>query len=149
MSQVFANNASAILAASISDTDTTITVSNQKNIPTLAMGDYFLATLFLNSNPDHIEVIKVTDVLGDTWTIEREQEDTSPLAHNANSPIELRLTKGSIELIFAAISSIDLTALINDEEKSLTSTFSSLQIEKEIQSKTSTAFIMAYGGYNG
>ena len=99
MSQQFANNASAVLAASIGTADTTITVTEQKNIPALEAGDYFLATLFLNSDPSHIEVVKVTGVTGNTWTIEREQEDTAPLAHDINTPVELRLTAGSLKAL--------------------------------------------------
>lgn len=99
MSQQFANNASAVLASSIGIADTTLTVSEQKNIPALEAGDYFLATLFLNSDPSHIEVVKVTGVTGNTWTIERQQEDTAPLAHDINAPIELRLTAGSLKAL--------------------------------------------------
>ncbi|WP_067097952.1 hypothetical protein [Marinomonas atlantica] len=146
MSQQFANNASAVLAASISAADTTITVSEQKNIPTLEAGDYFLATLFLNSDTDHIEIIKVTAVSGSAWTIERAQEGTAPLVHNINSPIELRLTKGTLENIVNLINSIDLSVLIDDGEISLQKTLSSSKIQKEIQEKTSTAYLMSFGG---
>ena len=60
MSIKFTNNATATLAASISTSSTSLTVTTGQGalFPTLAAGDYFYATLVDSSN--NIEIVKIT-----------------------------------------------------------------------------------------
>lgn len=95
--QIFANNACAELASTVSDADTLLTVINEKNIPAVSGGDYFLATLSSAADPDHVEIVKVTSAAAGQWTVERAQEGTVALTHAAATPVELRLTAGSLE----------------------------------------------------
>lgn len=92
MAMKFTNNASATLAASISSSSTSITVTTGQGalFPALGSGDYFYATLFDSSN--HIEIIKVTARSGDTLTAVRGQDSTTARAFTAADKIELRAT---------------------------------------------------------
>lgn len=92
----FTNNASAELASSITDVQTTIVVASGQGakFPALGVGDYFYATLVNPSN--ELEIVKVTARSTDTLTVLRAQEGTSPRAYNAGERIELRVTAGAL-----------------------------------------------------
>jgi hypothetical protein len=78
---LFANNASALLAASINDTDTTIQVASGYGalFPSPSGTQYFLLTL--EDNSGNIEVVKITGRTGDNLTMDsaadRGQEGTT------------------------------------------------------------------------
>lgn len=95
---LFSNNASALLAATITDSDTTIQVATGfgANFPSPAGSQYFMVTLE-DDNGD-IEVVKCTARSGDNLTVERAQEGTTAQAFTLNvTRVELRLTKGVME----------------------------------------------------
>jgi len=92
----FANNAVSSLSSGISNTATSITIAagNGSLFPSLTGGDYFYATLMDTSN--NLEIVKVTNRTGDTMTIVRGQDNTSPRAYSAGDRVELRLTTAGL-----------------------------------------------------
>jgi hypothetical protein len=80
---LFSNNASTTLAAAISNTATTVTVASGTAalfpVPNATTGTHFHATLVKNGAPGTYEIVDVTAVSGDTFTISRHQESTSAL----------------------------------------------------------------------
>ena len=92
----FTNNATATLAASISTSSTSLTVTTGQGalFPTLASGDYFYATLVDSSN--NIELVKITARSGDTLTAIRAQEGTTARAYLAADKLELRVTAAAL-----------------------------------------------------
>lgn len=99
--QLFANNASALLAASIDDNDLTVQVDSGFGalFPSPGAGEYFLVTL-VNASGD-FEIVKVESRATDLLTIAtggRGQEGTSAQAWvNGNTRVELRVTKGTLD----------------------------------------------------
>ena len=87
----FSNNASAVLASSISGVTTSISVQTGQGaqFPTLA-SDYFFATLVDSSN--NLEIVKVTARTGDVMTVVRAQEGTTARSYSAGDKFELRPT---------------------------------------------------------
>ena len=92
MTTLFANNASAPIASSITTLSTTITVSSGQGaeFPAITGSDYFIATLVDTSN--NVEIVKVTARSVDVMTVVRAQEGTTARAYAAGSLIELRMT---------------------------------------------------------
>ena len=92
----FTNNATATLAASISTSSTSLTVTTGHGalFPTLASGDHFYATLVDSSN--NIELVKITARSGDTLTAIRAQEGTTARAYLAADKLELRVTAAAL-----------------------------------------------------
>jgi hypothetical protein len=88
----FTNNATATLAASISTSSTSLTVTTSQGalFPTLGAGDYFYATLTDSSN--NLEIVKITARSGDTLTAVRAQEGTTARIYAAADKLELRVT---------------------------------------------------------
>lgn len=86
------NNANATLAASITSSATSITVTSGQGarFPTLSVGDYFYATLVDTSN--NLEIVKCTARSTDVLTVTRAQESTTARAYSAGDRIEIRLT---------------------------------------------------------
>lgn len=91
-----ANNAVTIIREAISASDTTIVVAlgSGSIFPELNAGDYFYATLS-SANGD-VEIVRVNTRNGDTMTVVRGQEDTTPRAFPVNSRFELRVTAQSV-----------------------------------------------------
>ncbi len=87
---LFKNNATATIAATITNTDTTIVLAaglgNTFPLPTA--GNYFYATLF--DNVGNYEIVKVTARVTDTVTVVRAQDSTNPLPFNAGSGFAMR-----------------------------------------------------------
>lgn len=88
----FTNNATATLAASLSTSSTSVTVTSGQGalFPTLGASEYFFATLTNSSN--NIEIVKITARASDTLTAVRAQEGTTALTWNAADKLELRIT---------------------------------------------------------
>ena len=86
------NNASATLAASISNSATTLTVTTGQgaSFPTLTGVDYCWLTLVDTSN--NVEVIKCTARSTDSFTIVRAQDNTTARAFAISDRLELRPT---------------------------------------------------------
>ena len=99
--QLFGNNASALLAASISDSDLTIQVANGFGalFPNPGANEFFLVTL--ENDQGDIEIVKVTSRSTDLLTVPvagRGQEGTSAQSWtNGQARVEVRLTRGSLE----------------------------------------------------
>jgi hypothetical protein len=106
--QQFTNFASSILAASITPTSLSLTVNTGDGalFPALSAGQYFVAVIVSASNPDLREIVKVTARAGDTMTIVRGQEGTTPQSWGASDIFELRLTAGGIAVIAGAVQSV-------------------------------------------
>lgn len=106
----FSNNASAALAAGISNTVTSLSVASGTGslFPTLGAGDYFYATLVDPSN--NIEVIKVTARTGDNMTIVRGQDGTTARTFASGDKLEVRLTAAGLSAIQGEASAAATTA---------------------------------------
>jgi hypothetical protein len=100
--QLFGNNASSLLAASISDSDLTIQVAGGFGalFPNPGADEYFLVTL--ENDSGDIEVVKITERTSDLLTVPvggRGQEGTSAQSWtNGQARVELRLTRGTMEV---------------------------------------------------
>lgn len=99
MTVKFSNFASAALAASITSSSTSITVTTGQGalFPALTSGEYFYAVLTDSSN--NIEVVKITSRSGDTLVAVRAQESTIARAYAAADKIELRLTAAALNAV--------------------------------------------------
>lgn len=90
------NNAYSTLAATISSSDTTINVAVGTGVrfPSIAggSGDFFFLTLLDTSN--NIEVVKVTAVSTDAFTVVRGQDGTTARGYPSTSRVELRPVQG-------------------------------------------------------
>jgi ribosomal protein L18 len=93
----FANNAFGTLSAGITNSATSITLSSGQGarFPTLAVGDYFYATLIDTSN--NLEIVKVTARSTDVLTATRAQDNTTARAFAIGDRIELRITAATLE----------------------------------------------------
>ena len=94
MAVKFSNNGKTTLASNITSSATSISVTDGSVFPTLGSGDYFYLT-FENSSSG-VEIVKVTDLTGNTLTVERAQENTTASAYASGDRAELRLTVGGI-----------------------------------------------------
>ena len=105
MNQKFANLSHALLAQSIDTTDTQFSVKNAVEVPSISAGEFFIATVFTTGSNygTNIEIVKVVQVAGNLWTVERGQEDTTAKEHPQDSRIELRLTAGALSDIYKDI----------------------------------------------
>lgn len=90
------NNAYSTLAATITSTDTTLSmaVGTGVRFPSIASGsgDFFFLTLLDTSN--NIEVVKVTATATDVFTVVRGQDGTTARGYASTSRVELRPTQG-------------------------------------------------------
>ena len=98
----FTNNAATTLASGILAGATSLTVATGTGnlFPTLTGSNFFYCTL-QNTAGTTIEIVKVTARSTDTFTIVRAQEGTSASAFSTGDKVELRLTAGEINLLFA------------------------------------------------
>jgi len=118
--QLFSNNAASVLASGITNSATSLTVTAGTGIkfPVITGSDFFLVTLCQISGTTEVnhEVIKVTARSTDTLTLMRAQEGTTALAFNAGDKVELRITKGSIELISGAVGGASNKAFYENDQ---------------------------------
>lgn len=84
------NNAYTKLSSSITQTQTSIEVVDVSILPPVP----FLLTIFKPGDPEINEIILVTGVSGNTLTVTRGIEDTTPLAWDADTDVENRFTAG-------------------------------------------------------
>jgi hypothetical protein len=73
------------LSSSISSTDTTIAVEDTVGYPTLTSGDTFTAALDAGGATE--ELVEVTDVSGNVWTVTRGADGTSAQGHSAGAVV--------------------------------------------------------------
>ena len=95
MSIVIKNNASNFLADGINNSQTTIDLQSAASFPSLSAGEYFYGTI--EDVSGQVEIVKVTNVAGNTLTVVRAQEGTSAAPFVEGSRFELRITAGSVE----------------------------------------------------
>lgn len=93
----FSNNAAATLAAAISATSTSITVTTGMGaiFPAIVPGEFFFITLIDSSN--NIEYAKVTARAGDTMTAVRGQDGTAARAYLAADRVILRINAAALD----------------------------------------------------
>lgn len=88
---VFKNLAKTYLSSNITSITTSITVYDGTQLPDITAPDeYFYATIY--NDTDGIEIIKVTNKVGNVLTVERGVDGTISRPFNVDSPIEQRLT---------------------------------------------------------
>jgi len=90
MPALFKNNASALLASSLTTTDTTVVLSAGlgNSFPLPSGGSYFYGTLF--DDLGNYEIVKCTARVTDTLTVVRAQDGTNPLEFTAGDGFALR-----------------------------------------------------------
>lgn len=96
--QLFANNASALLAASITDVETTVQVDSGYGqlFPNPGANEYFV--IALENSAGDIEICKVTSRTTDLLTVVRGWDGTTAQAWTGGvTRVEARNTKGSME----------------------------------------------------
>ena len=101
MAALYANNASAILGASVTAVATSLTLETGQGerFPMLTGVDYFYATL---SDPSgRIEIVRVSARAADTMTVVRGQDGTSALAWSAGDRLELRINRALLDALKA------------------------------------------------
>ena len=84
-----ANRAASALAADITDTATSLTVTTGEGAKFPSAGDFHITI--------EDEILKCTARSTDTLTVTRAQEGTTAAAHVANKAVELRITAGVLE----------------------------------------------------
>lgn len=106
----FTNNASATLAASITSTQTSVSVTTGQGalFPTLSAGDYFYVTFSDSAN--NLEIAKCTARSSDTLTVVRGQDGTTGRAFSAGDKCELRFTAAGIEDLGTGVNTTNLQA---------------------------------------
>lgn len=84
---IFGNNVSSTTAGSISDTETTVNLAAGTGaiFPQPVTGQEFIATFIDQATGTQREIVHVTNMNGDTATIVRAQENTTPQAWTAGS----------------------------------------------------------------
>lgn len=96
----YTNRASSALAAGIDDDDTTLTVDDATTFPTAGNFRVIIGD----------ELMIVTAVSGDTFTVTRGAEGTTPASHDMGDSVTHIVTAASIRNIVSQIVSTDLTA---------------------------------------
>lgn len=96
MSALFKNNATALLAASISTSGTTLVLAAGTGIkfPVLTGSDFFYGTIY--DSAGNYEIVKVTARASDSLTIVRAQEGTTALAFSSGNAFAQRLTAAGL-----------------------------------------------------
>lgn len=91
----FANNAATTLASGITSTATSLTVAAGTGslFPAITGSQYFYLTLIDSATGTQIEIVKVTAVSTDTFTIVRAQDGTTAKTYAAGDKAELRLIR--------------------------------------------------------
>lgn len=92
MARLYANNYTSTLAAAITNSATTVVVTNSTSLPTITGSDYYYLTIVAGGV---YEIIKVTARTNETLTVVRAQESTTGRAWNAGTIISLRPTAES------------------------------------------------------
>lgn len=96
MTQLFNNNATTTLSAPLASGTTSMSVGSSSSF-TAPTGEDFLLVTLIRISDSAIEVVKVTNITGTTWTIERAQDGTTALDFIAGDKVELRVTAGFLQ----------------------------------------------------
>ena len=94
----FSNQSAGVLRYSIDATSTTLELVAGEGVrfPGVDDDQYFYLSLVPRGHFASAEIVKVTRISGDTFTIERGQDGTSPLEHPAGTSCELRLVSAAL-----------------------------------------------------
>ena len=103
MSVKFSNNGKTTLSAGISNSDTSVPVTDASVLPSITGSEYFYVSL--EDTSGNIEIVKVTGVSSNTLTVTRAQDGTTARAFTSGDKAENRLTAGSLTDIVGGISS--------------------------------------------
>jgi hypothetical protein len=98
------------LAAGISNSATTMTVASGTGSAlmggvTLAAGNVDIFTVALDVDTQNEEIVYVTNIVGDTLTIVRQQAGTSAVTHTAGASVKHVLTSSDLDYFNSAIQS--------------------------------------------
>jgi hypothetical protein len=122
------NWAASTLASALGAEDLTLTVASGEGA---LFGSTFPMIIVLDYNlPSKREVVKATGRAGDVINIEREQEDTTGVAHAAGASVRCNLTAGQITDIQNAVNTLEVG--LSDGELHLTPKSSSSGVEGTI-----------------
>lgn len=97
--QKFTNNPSSTLASPITNTATSLTLvgGGGAEFPALSGGNWFIATIISQSNPNVLEIIKCTAISGDTFTtIVCAQESTTAMNWSSGDYVNMQVTAGAL-----------------------------------------------------
>lgn len=104
-----ANNATALLAASISNTATSLTVSDASKFPVVTSGtNFFKLTMIDAATGANTEIMHVTATSGSTFTVVRGREGTAARAWAVSDLVYNMMTAGTLES-FAQLESPEFT----------------------------------------
>ncbi|HCJ7770148.1 TPA: hypothetical protein NV457_004587 [Citrobacter freundii] len=161
LSLLAANNAQTVLAAGISSTATSLTVSTGTGtlFPSPVAGtSFFKLTIIDAATGSLTEIVHVTARAGNVFTIQRGQEGTVPRAWSANDIAANMMTAGTLSYILGNFQPLDptLTALAalvgvanklpyfnGDDTAALTDL---TQVGRDIIGKTDIAAVLQYLG---
>jgi len=114
MTQLYANNAKSRLNTGVGTGDTTFTLNSGEGarFPSPSGSDYFLVTLFTYNDTGEVnhEICKCTSRAGDILTVVRAQESTTARTWPSATPLELRVTKETLDKFVAEGDSIGATS---------------------------------------
>lgn len=117
MTQLFMNNATALLALPVGMNDTHMVMVSGTGAAfrdIVDSDDFYLVTIE-NWNTGDFEICKVINKNGDDLTVVREQEGTVAQNWAVNSVIDHRLTAGTIDTFLPVTNSEFTVEIINDE----------------------------------
>lgn len=110
---LWTNNASSLLASGITNVQTTLAVTPTQGalFPAPGAGQVFNATL--EDTSGNIEVVQCTGRTGDTLTVVRGAEGTTPLTFASGSRVEIRITAGMLAALLQKNGGDTLTGTTN------------------------------------
>ena len=121
---LWANNAVATLASSISNSQVTLTLTSGEGalFPSPSPGQFFSLTLISASNANLYEITYCTSRSGDTLTVQRGMEGTAALGWNAGDLAQNLLTAGQLAALpqlatqneWQATQIFDVTAVLSE-----------------------------------
>ena len=110
MARLYTDNAATVLSSAITSTgQTSIDVTDGSHFPTVTSPDYFMLTITQPDTESSWEIVKVTNRVGNTLTVQRAQESTTASTWASGSKVELRLTALAIQSAFNGVQTGETT----------------------------------------
>lgn len=110
MAELFVNDATTSLGTTTTTSATSWTVSSSTGFPTPANGDYFIARIEPATPNGTYEIVRVTGIVGTTWTVIRNREFTVGVAWAAGARISAVITASSMSNKANLVGSLGLIA---------------------------------------
>ena len=126
MTAVMFNNVTDTLAEAVDHDALTITVSNGGRFTDPGEGNY--TPLYLLDSDGSYEIVHVTAVSGDTLTVLRAQEGTSPRLFLAGEAVQVRLTEQALAEVDASGMSVENSDGTQTVARALDSRLASLAV---------------------